>query len=59
MAPLRSLGVGNRWRGTGPGRGTPRWVTVLVVVVGVCLVAVGFYLAIRLSMDVGYGDSGT
>jgi len=48
--------VGNRLRGPGARDGAPRWVRVLALTVGVVLVALAFYLAIRWSMDVGYSE---
>lgn len=48
--------MGNRLQGSARRGRAPRWVRLLAYAVGVCLVVLVFYLAIRLSLDVGYGD---
>jgi hypothetical protein len=45
--------VGNRLHNLLRLDGSPRWVRLLALAVGVGLVALAFYVAIRLSLDVG------
>ncbi len=48
--------MGNRLQGSASRGRAPRWARLLAYAVGVALVFLTFYLAIRWSMDVGYGD---